>query len=291
MVDMSNPVLTEKVFAREAAASSASGFAPRTGTPASEAAAASGAFSTWAPPPAGTVIDEDVMRVGGVASATGILLAVCFIAAFFGWQAVHIETARNIAGETVVVATKIPGWLWPAWIIGFVLAIVTVMKPAIARVTGVLYVIAQGLAMGAISKIFDAQYNGIVAQALFLTGAVFVIMLGLFTTGAIKVTDKLRTGIIVATVAVLAVYLISWIVSFFGVRNPAVFDAGPIGILFSLVVVGIAAMNLLLDFDFVQRAVAARAPRHMEWYAAFGLMVTLIWLYLEILRLLAKLRE
>ncbi len=293
----SNPVLQEKIFAREATTTNRNGYAPRGSAPTTTASGAgtgamtAEAFSTWAPPPGGAVTDDDVMRVGGVASATAFLAVVCFIAAWFGWNAVGITTGMNTAGETVVTGTQIPGWLWPAWIVGLVLAIVTVFKPKIARITANLYVIAQGLAMGAISKIFNVQYDGIVLQALFLTGAVFLVMLGLFVTRMIRVTEKLRTGIIVATVAVLGVYLVSWILSFFGMENPAVFSAGPLGIVFSLVVVGIAAMNLLLDFDFVERAVEARAPRYLEWYAAFGLMVTLIWLYLELLRLLAKLRE
>lgn len=296
----SNPVLQEKIFAREVETSGRAGYAPRTSTPTATASDSGQPpapttqpepFSSWAPPGGAAADGEDVMRVGGVASATLFLAVVLFIAAFFGWNAVQIVTTTDLAGETVVQSTKIPGWLWPAWIVGLVLAIVTVFKPKIARYTANLYVIAQGLLMGAISKIFNVQYNGIVLQALFLTGAVFLVMLGLFVTRTIRVTQKLRTGIIVATISVMGVYLLSWILSFFGVQNPAVYSAGPLGIVFSLVVVGIAAFNLLLDFDFVERAVAAKAPRYLEWYAAFGLMVTLIWLYLELLRLLAKLRE
>lgn len=300
----SNPVLQEKVFARELEASGRTGYAPRTATPtvapsgpgqSPTPAATTGPFAEGpvgaGTPPGGATAVDDVMRVGGVASATMFLAVVLFIAAFFGWNAVQISTTTDLTGATVVASTRIPGWLWPAWIVGLVLAIVTVVKPKIARYTANLYVIAQGLLMGAISKIFDVQYSGIVLQALFLTGAVFVVMLGLFVTRMIRVTERLRTGVIVATVAVLGVYLVSWILSFVGVENPAVFSSGPMGIVFSLVVVGIAVFNLLLDFDFVERAVAAQAPRYLEWYAAFGLMVTLIWLYLELLRLLAKLRE
>ena len=237
------------------------------------------------------MVDDDAMRVGGVASATAILGAVLVLTAVFGWNSVGIETAKNISGDTVVTSTHIPGWLWPAWFIGLGLAIVTVFKPKIARVTGVLYAAAEGLLLGAISKIFNVQYSGIVVQAVALTAAVFLIMLVLFATGAIRVTNKLRMGIIVATAAVFGVYLLTWILELVGVANPLIFSAGPIGIVFSLVVVGIAAFNLLLDFDFVSRAVEAKAPRYLEWYAAFGLMVTLIWLYLELLRLLAKLRS
>lgn len=295
----SNPVLQEKVFTREVENSGRVGYAPRGASPTTTAPGSppppvspgTEAFSNWQPPADGSVVDGDVMRIGGVTSATAFLAVVLFIAAYFGWNAVAIETAKNVAGQTVVTGAKIPGWLWPAWIVGLVLAIVTVMKPKIARITANLYVIAQGLLMGAISKVSEVQYHGIVVQALFLTGAVFLIMLGMFATRTIRVTDRMRTGIVVATVAVLGVYLVSWILSFFGVHNPGIFGAGPLGIVFSVVVVGIAAMNLLLDFDFVERAVAARAPRYMEWYAAFGLMVTLIWLYLELLRLLGKLRS
>lgn len=267
----SNPALSEKVFQREAAAVSSYGFAP-------------GAVTQ-------TGVDDDVMRVGGVASATAWLAVVLLGAASFGWQSVGITTAMNIAGEKVVTDVAIPGWIWPAWIAGLVLAIVTVFKPKIAKYSATLYAVAQGLFMGAISKIFDVQYNGIVLQAVMLTGAVFAIMWALFVTGTIKVTNKLRIGIMVATGAVLAIYVLSWILGFFNVNMPMIYDSGAVGIGFSLLVVGIAAFNLLLDFDFVQKAVASRAPRYMEWYAAFGLMVTLVWLYLELLRLLAKLRE
>ncbi len=128
-------------------------------------------------------------------------------------------------------------------------------------------------------------------QAVGLTLAVFAIMLGLFATGRIVVTEKLRLGIVAATGAVLMVYVFSMVVRLFGGDVGFIHDGGSFGILFSLVVVGIASMNLLLDFDFVQRAVAAKMPKQMEWYAAFGLLVTLVWLYLEILRLLAKLQR
>lgn len=327
----SNPALSEKVFSREIADARAEAHAPDAlaepggwaapdgpqaahpappppPAPAPSSGVASGltgqhasvyqpgaippapdTVSAWPPPP--SVLGYEPMRVGGVASATGVLAVVLLVAAFFGWHAVGIQSAVNLAGKRVVTDINMPGWLWPALIAGFALAMVTIWKPKIARITAPLYALAEGLFLGAISKVFNVQYSGIVLQAVELTGAVFVIMLILFTSGAIKVTNKLRVGIMVATGAVLGIYVLSILLSLFGVNTPMIYSAGPVGIGFSLLVVGIAAFNLLLDFDFVQRAVAARAPRYMEWYAAFGLMVTLIWLYLELLRLLAKLRN
>ena len=145
--------------------------------------------------------------------------------------------------------------------------------------------------LGAISHVYEAQWNGIVLQAVGLTVGVLSILLFLYATRVIKVTDKLRTGIIAATGAVFVVYLIAMVLSLFGVHVSFLNDGGPVAILFSLVIVGIAAMNLVLDFDFIERGAAAGAPKYMEWFGAFGLLVTLVWLYLELLRLLGNLRR
>ena len=145
--------------------------------------------------------------------------------------------------------------------------------------------------LGAISHVYEAQWNGIVVQAVGLTVAVLSILLFLYATRVIKVTDKLRTGIIAATGAVFVFYLIAIVISLFGVNLSFLNDGGPVAIIFSLVIVGIAAMNLVLDFDFIERGAAAGAPKYMEWYGAFGLLVTLVWLYLELLRLLGNLRR
>ena len=184
-----------------------------------------------------------------------------------------------------------PPWLFLSWIVGFGLAILTIFKPKLARFTGPFYAVTQGLFLGGISHAYNAQFDGIVVQAVLLTFGVFAMMLILFATGTIRVTNKLRTGIIAATGAVALVYLASIVVSLFGGSLPVINDASPLGIGFSLLVVGIASFNLLLDFDFIQKAVAMKAPRYMEWFGAFALMITLVWLYLEILRLLAKLRS
>ncbi|MCU1351748.1 MAG: rane protein, partial [Acidimicrobiales bacterium] len=248
--------------------------------------------SQWPPPGPPTATGGGVMRLGGVLSASAVLLMILLVAGWFGWSAVKVATALNPAtGKTVVVSSQVPPWLFLSWIAGLGIAILTIFKPKLARVTGPLYAATMGLLVGAISHLYEVQYKGIVLQAVGLTIGVFVMMLFLFSTRIIRVTDKLRTGIVAATGAVMLVYIVTLVLRMFGADVPMIHQAGPIGILFSLVVVGIAAFNLLLDFDFVEKGVAAGAPRYMEWYGAFGLMVTLIWLYLELLRLLSKLRE
>ncbi|MDQ6697147.1 MAG: Bax inhibitor-1/YccA family protein [Actinomycetota bacterium] len=296
----SNPALNDRIFEKEiqssrgdtAVAEKPGWAAPGVGVP-----PAPDTVSPWAPagpvgPPPGSVrADAALMRRGGVVTATSVLLIVLVVAGWFGWNAVKVVTGTDAAGNEIGRSTSMPPWIIGALIAGLVLAIVTILKPKIARFTAVLYAIAEGLLLGAISHLYEVQFKGIALQAVGLTIGVFAIMLFLYATRIIKVTDRLRTGIIAATGAVFLVYMASILLRVFGADVPFIHDAGPIGILFSVVVVGIAAFNLLLDFDFIDRGVAAGAPRYMEWYAAFGLLVTLVWLYLELLRLLSKLRS
>ena len=290
-----NPALNDKIFERETAA--AGGFTPGWGSsPANEVppglftgAATDGAATTVGH--GGPIDGSETMRLGGTLSAAAILLLVLVVAGFFGWQATEVVTAVNVAGETVVVSSKMPVWVIVSAFVGFGLAILTIFKPKFARFTAPLYAAAQGAFVGAISKLYEVQFDGIVLQAVGLTIGVFVMMLVLYATGTIKVTDKLRKGIFAATGAIFLVYLASMVARLFGSDIPMIHDAGIVGIGFSLVVVGIASSNLLLDFDFIERGVEMRAPRYMEWFGAFGLMVTLVWLYLELLRLLSKLRS
>jgi uncharacterized YccA/Bax inhibitor family protein len=172
-----------------------------------------------------------------------------------------------------------------------VLLIATVMRPQWVRVTGPLYAIAEGVLVGAISRIYSDMWDGIVVQAVLATFAVFIAMLFLYANRIIKVTERLRSTIVLATVGVMFFYLISIGLSFFGANLPFVWDGGPISILLSLVICGIAAFKLLLDFDLIERGIREEAPAWMSWFAAFGLMVTVVWLYLEILRLLALTRD
>ena len=161
--------------------------------------------------------------------------------------------------------------------------------------TAPIYAALEGVFLGALSQIiemrFHVRYPGIALQAVGLTAGVTFVMLFIYATGLIRVTDKLRSGIVMATGALCLFYLITMVMSFFGAQMPLVWSASPMGIGFSLLVVGLAAFNLLLDFDFIEKAAEYGAPKYMEWYGAFGLMVTLVWLYLEVLRLLRKLAD
>ena len=292
----SNPAMNNDIFERETKAAGTGQFSPGWGTPAAEVPPGlfGGGRGTMPPPSGAPVTDVgagDTMRLSGSLSAAATLLAILVTAGWFGWQAVTVVTSTNLAGKTVVISQDIPGWIIGAFIVAIGLAILTIVKPKLARFSGPLYAVAEGLVVGAISKLYEVQYDGIVLQAVGLTIGVFVVMLVLYATGTIKVTEKLRTGIIAATGAVFLVYAVSIVLRLFGSGVPMIHEAGPVGIGFSLLVVGIAAFNLLLDFDFMERGVRMGAPRYMEWYAGFGLILTLVWLYLELLRLLSKLRS
>ncbi len=289
-----NPALNDKIFERETAAAGGGSFSPGWGSPANEVPAGlfDQATSTTVNGPIVTGSGTgDTMRLGGTLSAAGILLGILMVTGFFGWQAVEVVTATNAAGETVVISQNVPVWIWGGLIGGVVLGLLTAFKPKLARFTSPLYAAAEGIFVGAISKLYEVQFDGIVLQAVGLTIGVFIMMLVLYSTGTIRVTDRLRKGIFAATGAIMLVYLASIVARLFGSEIPMIHDAGIVGIGFSLVVVGIATANLLLDFDFIERGVKLGAPRYMEWYGAFGLIVSLVWLYLELLRLLSKLRS
>jgi uncharacterized YccA/Bax inhibitor family protein len=220
------------------------------------------------------------MTVQGTVGKTFVMLAILMATAAWAWQAT--------AGQTLAV-----GLLAVAGIGGFIVAMITMFKPTVAPWTAPLYAALEGVLLGAISQVVEMRYGarvpGIAMQAVSLTCGVLFIMLFLYATRIIRVTDKLRMGIVVATSALCLFYLVSMLLGVFGVGVPLLFSATKFGIGFSLFVVGLAAFNLLLDFDFIENASASQAPKYMEWYGAFGLMVTLVWLYLEILRLLMKL--
>ena len=209
------------------------------------------------------------MTVSGTISATALLFVLLLGAATAGW----------LATETTEDQFEFPGIALVGVAIGF------------ACVLGPIYAIAQGFFVGAISKAFNAVYPGIVVQAVGATLGVFAVMLFLYRTRIIKVTDKFRRTVIFATLGVMVLYVVSFVISLFGGEVAIINDATLIGVLFSFFVAVLAAVNLALDFDFIERGSKAGLAKDYEWYAAFGLMVTLVWLYLEILRLLAKLRE
>lgn len=218
------------------------------------------------------------MTLDGVVIRSATLLAIVIATGWVGWRA-----AERAGG--------LPGWVMLALLGGLGVAIVTIFKPHLARYTAPVYAALEGFLLGAISAVYAAAYEGIVLQAVMLTAGVFGLMLFLHGSGAIRVTEKFRLGVVAATGAVFLVYLVSFVMGLFGGNVPMIHEAGAVGILFSLAVVGIAALNLVLDFDFIRRGAEAGLPKHFEWYAAFSLLVTLVWLYLELLRLLAKLRD
>ena len=224
---------------------------------------------------------RDRMTLDGVVLRGLILFPILLATGWFGWQSV----------ERTELGVSTPGWLLPVLLVAFGVAIVTIFKPRISPYTAPAYAALEGLVLGAVSALYEIRYEGIVLQAVMLTGAVFVLMLTLYSKRIVKVDDRLRRGIIAATGAVFVVYLVSIVLRLFGAEVPFIHEASPVGILFSLVVVGIASANLLLDFDLIEKGVENGAPKWMEWYAAFGLLVTLVWLYLELLRLLSKLRS
>lgn len=224
---------------------------------------------------------SEQMTISGVVNKTLILLLCVLLTA--GWTWVQYFKTGNAAAITA--------YMWVGLIGGLVVAITTIVKKEWSPITAPIYALLEGLFIGAISAIFEAAYPGLVIQATTLTFGTLGAMLFLYKSGIIQVTDKFRLGIVAATGGIAIFYGISIILGFFGVNIPYVFTSSAFGIAFSLFVVAIAALNLVLDFDFVEQGTTHGLPKYMEWYASFGLMVTLIWLYIEMLRLLAKLRD
>lgn len=221
------------------------------------------------------------MTLAGTVNKTGILLILCLITAAYTWN-IFFQTGDPSA---------VMGYMWVGLIGGLVLALITIFKRQWAGITAPLYALAEGLALGGISAIFEAQYPGIVIQAMGLTFGTLGVLLIAYKTGLIKPTENFRLMIVAATGGIALLYLVSFVMGFFGTSIGFIHSNGLFGIGFSLFVVGIAALSLVLDFDFIEDAAEQGAPKYLEWYGAFSLMVTLIWLYLEILRLLAKLRS
>lgn len=213
----------------------------------------------------------EVMTLQGTVNKTGLSLLILAAGAVITW---------NMEQPILLLILGLIG--------GTILAIVTAFKKQWAPITTPLYAFLEGLVLGGISRMYDKQVEGIVPIAVGLTMGTLGALLLVYTSRLVKVTENFRLGLFAATGAIALLYLVSMGLGFFGIRIPLIHEAGIVGIGFSVVVVVIAALNLVLDFDFIERGAAMGAPRYMEWYAAFGLLVTLIWLYLEILRLLAK---
>jgi uncharacterized YccA/Bax inhibitor family protein len=226
--------------------------------------------------------DAQAMTLNGAVNKTGILLLLAVLTAAFAWSQIEF-TPQGPVGAMPYLAGGAIG--------GLVLALVTVFKKEWSPVTAPLYAIVEGFFLGAISAMYNHMYEGIVLQAVTLTFGTLFALLFAYRSGLIKATENFKLGVVAATGGVALVYLASMVLGFFDIKIPMIHESGVIGIGFSLVVVVIAALNLVLDFDFIESGVDAGAPKYMEWYGAFGLMVTLVWLYLEFLRLLAKLQS
>jgi uncharacterized YccA/Bax inhibitor family protein len=220
----------------------------------------------------------EAMTLKGTVNKTGLLLICVIATAAWTWNIfMHSQNPEAVMGLAAIG--------------GFIFALVTIFKKTWAPVTAPIYALLEGLVLGSVSAILESRYHGIAIQAVSLTFGTLVVLLLAYRSGLIPVTQKFKLGVMAATGGIALFYLVSILLGFFGVHFTTINGAGPIGIAFSVFVVIVAALNLVLDFDFIESGVAAGAPKYMEWYAAFGLMVTLIWLYFEILRLLSKLRE
>ncbi|MBB1471477.1 MULTISPECIES: Bax inhibitor-1/YccA family protein [unclassified Luteimonas] len=233
----------------------------------------------------GTVVTRDAgaMTLNGTINKTAFLLLLTVLTAAFAWSQAFSATGELAPGFSVYV--------WGGAIGGFVIAMVTVFKKEWSPVTAPLYALVEGFFLGAISAMFNHMYEGIVMQAVLLTFGTLFALLFAYRSGLIKATENFKLGVVAATGGIALVYLASIVLRMFGINMPFIHDSGLIGIGFSLFVIVIAALNLVLDFDFIETGVEKGAPRYMEWYGAFGLMVTLVWLYIEFLRLLSKLQS
>ena len=221
------------------------------------------------------------------------------------FDSTNVMTIQGTVNKTLLLlflTISSAWWVWgnptkflPFWplaaIGGFIVALVTVFKKEWAQITAPIYAFVEGIVLGAISALMEQRYPGIVAQAIGLTFGVLFSLLIVYKSRLIKVTENFKLGVVAATGGICLLYIVSMVMGFFGARIPFIHDSGPIGIGFSIFVVIIASLNLVLDFDFIEKGSEAGAPKYMEWYGAFGLIVTLIWLYIEILRLLAKLQR
>jgi len=221
------------------------------------------------------------MTLQGTVNKTGLLFLLVVVGAAWTWGLSHSETPE----------AAYP-WMMGGALGGFLTALVTVFKKTLAPVSAPIYALLEGLLLGGISALFERAYPGIAIEAVSLTFGVLFVLLLAYKSGIVRATRGFKLGIIAATGAIAVVYFVNLLAGlFFHTPMSFLYSSSPLGIGISLVIVVIAALNLILDFDFIEQAARLGAPKYMEWYGAFGLMVTLIWLYLEILRLLSKLRR
>lgn len=237
----------------------------------------SGAFSNLEETTTG-----EPMTMSGTATKTGVLMTLVLLTAGWTWMKFF-----KSGGDPAAVTS----WMLGGVFAGLVLAMMTIFKKEWAPATAPLYALAEGFFIGGISALFEVKFPGIVIQATALTFGTLASLLIAYRSGFIQVTEKFRLGVVAATGGIALFYLVAMILGFFGISIPFLYQGGFWGIAFSLFVVVIAALNLVLDFDLIEQGCHYRLPKYMEWYCGFALMVTLIWLYVEFLRLLSKVRE
>ena len=225
-------------------------------------------------------IAGEAMTLQGTVNKTGLLLLCVVATAAWTWGLARSESPQ----------ATLP-WMMGGLIGGLIVAIVTIFKKEWSPITAPIYALLEGLAIGGISSLIDLAYHGIAIQAVGLTFGTLAVMLAAYSSGLIRATRKFTIGVVAATGGIFVVYMVDMIMGFFGSHVPLINSTSPLGIGISVFIVIIAALNLILDFNLIETGVRGGAAKYMEWYGAFALMVTLIWLYLEILRLLAKMRE
>jgi uncharacterized YccA/Bax inhibitor family protein len=247
-----------------------------------------------APPPPPVVVESGrAMTYGGVTSAAGVMLVVLGLGAWLGWQMItQTVTGLDSRGREIVDVTWLhPGWMMLALLGGTGLAFLTIFKPNLARFTATPYALAEGVVVGCISHAFNAQWNGIALQAVLCTMGVFLVMLVLYGLRILRATPRFVKGLVASMIGIFAMYMVGFVASLFGAHLAFWNQPSALGIGISVVIVIVASLNLIVDFDMIERGVTQRWPAAMDWYGAFGLIITLVWLYLEILRLLALLRQ
>lgn len=281
----SNPMFDDARFAGAARSgvaldsATSGGFAPPSAT-------------GWgAPPP---TIASDRMTLGGTLGAGSLLLAFVAVTAAWSWSLVDVTTSTDVAGRTVTsvdMPTWVGGMMIGSMIVALVAAITSSFKPQWSKLLGPVYALAEGVVLGTVSHLFDAQYPGIVAQAILGTIATAAAVLLLYRLRIVRATPKFRRITMIALFGAMLTYLGSFVIGLFSDGPSPLSTGGPLGILISLAFIVIASMSLVLDFDLIETGIERGYPKDMEWYSALGLMITLVWLYMEMLRLLSRLRD
>jgi uncharacterized YccA/Bax inhibitor family protein len=220
------------------------------------------------------------MTISGTVNKAGILMLCVLATAAWTWSQFFTNGAAAVSGYVMV-----------GGIGGFIAAMATIFKKEWSPVTAPIYALLEGLFLGSLSAMLEVRFPGIAIESVALTFGTCFCMLLAYRSGLIRPTQKLAIGIVAATGGIAALYFLNIILGLFHVQIPGIFGSGPVGILFSIAVVIVASLNLILDFGMIEEGARRAAPKYMEWYGAFGLMVTLVWLYLEIIRLLSKLRD